>query len=92
MTSNITMYWCFRKFSLDMTKPSQNSVVPTSLKLILPKFVPFIIVSDLISPCVAEYPIQYSYFNYSHLLNMLSFCNPIFYVVHHRGHCPIELD
>jgi hypothetical protein len=49
------------------------------------KFVPNIIISDLIFPCVATYPTQHPHFSYTYFLNVLSFCSPTFCVIHHRG-------
>jgi hypothetical protein len=53
-----------------------NDVELVSLELVLPKFVPNIIISDLIFSCVATYPTQHTHFSYIHLLNVLSFCSP----------------
>jgi hypothetical protein len=50
-----------------------NDVGLASLELVLPKFVPNIIISDSIFPCVATYPTQHPHFSYTHLLNVLSF-------------------
>jgi hypothetical protein len=62
-----------------------NGVGLTSLELVLPKFVPNIIISDSIFSCVATYPMQHPYFSYTHLLDVLSFYSPTFCVIHHRG-------
>jgi hypothetical protein len=62
-----------------------NNIELTSLEFVLPKFISYMFVSDLISPCVAVYPTQHLHFNYTQLLNMLSFYNPAFCVIHHRG-------
>jgi Endonuclease/Exonuclease/phosphatase family len=56
----------------------ENGVEPTFLELALSKFVLYIIISDLISPYVPAYPTQHSYFSYTYLLNVLSFCNLAF--------------
>jgi hypothetical protein len=70
-----------------------NDVGLASLEYRYPKFVPNIIISDLIFPCVVTYPTQHLHFSYTHLLDVLSFCSPTFCVIHHRGsnHRPVEL-
>jgi hypothetical protein len=77
-------YWCLRKPSLDMTKPSQMMLNQLFLNWCYAKFVPYIIISDLISPCMATYPTEHPYFGYTHLLNILSFCSPTFCIIHHH--------
>jgi hypothetical protein len=69
-----------------------NDVGLASLKLVLPKFVPYNIISDSISPCVTTYSTQYPHFSYTHILDVLSFCSPIFCAIHHRGsnHRPVK--
>jgi hypothetical protein len=70
-----------------------NDVGLASLELVLPKFVPNIIISDSIFPYVITYLTQHPHFSYTHLLDVLSFCSPTFYVIHHRGsnRRPVEL-
>jgi hypothetical protein len=70
-----------------------NDVGLASLELVLSQFVPNIIISDSIFPCVTNYPTQHPHFSYTHLLDMLSFCSPTFCVIHHRGsnRRPVEL-
>jgi hypothetical protein len=70
-----------------------NDVGLTSLELVLPKFVPNIIISDSNFLCVATYPTQHLHFSYTHLLNVLSFYSPTFCAIHHHGsnRRPVEL-
>jgi hypothetical protein len=70
-----------------------NDVGLASLELVLPKFVPNIIIFYSIFPCVATYPTQHPHFSYTHLLDVLSFCSPTFCAIQHRGsnHRPVEL-
>jgi hypothetical protein len=74
-------------------KTIANDVGLASLELVLPKFVPNIIIFDSIFPCVATYPTQHPHFSYTHLLDLLSFCSPTFCAIQHRGsnHRPVEL-
>jgi hypothetical protein len=62
-----------------------NDVGLASLKLVLPKFVPNVIISDLIFPYVITYPMQHPHFSYTHLMDVLSFCSSTFCVIHHWG-------
>jgi hypothetical protein len=62
-----------------------NDVGLAYLELVIPKFVPNIIIFDSIFPCVATYPTQHPHFSYTHLLDVLSFCSPTFCAIHHRG-------
>jgi hypothetical protein len=70
-----------------------NDVGLASFELMLPKFVPNIIIFYSIFPYVATYPTQHPHFSYTHLLDVLSFCNPTFCVIHHResNRRPVEL-
>jgi hypothetical protein len=79
--------------SLNMIKPSQTVLDQLLLSWCHLKFIPYIIISDLISSCVAAYPTQYLYFSYTHLLDVLSFYNPTLCVIYYRGanRCPVEL-
>jgi hypothetical protein len=56
-----------------------------------PKFIPYIIISNLISPCVAAYPTQHSHFSYIHLLDVLSFCSPALCVIKNIRYLPYSL-
>jgi hypothetical protein len=62
-----------------------NGVGLLFLNWCYPKFIPNIIISDSIFPCVVIFPTQHPYFSYTHLLNVLSFCNSTLCVIHHRG-------
>jgi hypothetical protein len=55
-----------------------NGIGQVSLELVQLKFVPYIIISYLISHCVTAYPTQHPQFCYTHFLNALSFCNLAF--------------
>jgi hypothetical protein len=92
-TYNIAAYWCFRRSSLDMTKPSQTMLDYLLLNLCYPKIVPNIIISDSIFPYMATYPTQHPHFSYTHLLDVLSFCTRIFCIIYHResNRRPVEL-
>jgi hypothetical protein len=70
-----------------------NDVRLFSLEWCYPKFISNIIISDSIFPCVATYPTQHPHFNYTHLLDVLSFCSPTFCAIHNRGSSrrPVEL-
>jgi hypothetical protein len=61
-----------------------NNFGLASLELVLPKFVPNIIIYDFIFSCVTTYPTQHPHFSYTDLLDVLSFCSPTFCVIHHR--------
>jgi hypothetical protein len=62
-----------------------NGVGPVSLELVQLKFVPYIIISYLISSCVTAYPTQHPQFCYTNFLNALSFCSLAFCATHHCG-------
>jgi hypothetical protein len=70
-----------------------TDVGPVSFELVLPKFVPYIITSNSISPYVATYPTQYPHFNYTYILNVLFFYSPTFCTIHHckPNRRPVEL-
>jgi hypothetical protein len=75
------------------TKSSQMMLNQLLLNLCYPKFITYIIISDLISHCVTTYLTQHPYFIYTHVLDVLSFCNPAFCTIYHRGsnHRYVEL-
>jgi hypothetical protein len=70
-----------------------NDVRLASLNWCYFKFVTNIIIYDSIFSCVAIYSTQHPYFSYTYLLDVLSFCNPTFCVIHQResNRRPVEL-
>jgi hypothetical protein len=67
-----------------MIKSSQTVLDQFFLNWCYPKFILYIIISDLISPCMVTYPTQYPCFGYIHLLDVLSFYSPTFCTLHHH--------
>jgi hypothetical protein len=55
------------------------------------KFVSYIVISDLVTPCMARDLAQHMHFDY--LLDVVSFNNPAFYTIQHcePNRYPVEL-
>jgi hypothetical protein len=58
-----------------------NDVRPCCFEFVLPKFVSYIIILDLISSCMVMNPTQHPYFSDTHLLNVFFFTS----ILHHTS-------
>lgn len=78
---------------LGMFKPSQSMLDKKKFNWCNLQPTMYSIVLDSIPSCMAIDPTQHKHFNKTSLLNMSSFCRPIFRIIQHSrsNHCPIKL-